>query len=253
MTETRDIDELIGKFSGVLLKDDPNVAATKIQKVFRGHSVRKHRLPIIMYIIQRRLINCPTIFSKANADGRINSCADEEHIVQILRDMLGNCIRVPKSRMWYDVLVYDNRRKWIPINIKTTTMKTSDNVGNLAMCVYAYTNEKLNLRQSATYQNGEMSRILFEKIKKKELNHGSKDYYFLVLDKNDPKNVGVNSLRGLTVLTPNLNNLPFQVQWSKNTKFRFKPISEVVRLFIKSVKTPPDTWRETFLTNMRSL
>lgn len=28
---------------------------------------------------------------------------------------------------------------WIPVNIKTTTTLTNDNTGNLAMCVYAYT------------------------------------------------------------------------------------------------------------------
>ena len=37
--------------------------------------------------------------------------------------------------MWYDILAYDYMYKWIPINIKTTTTKTSDNTGNLTMCV----------------------------------------------------------------------------------------------------------------------
>ena len=39
--------------------------------------------------------------------------------------------------MWYDILAFDNMYNWIPINIKTTTTTTSDNTGNLAICVYA--------------------------------------------------------------------------------------------------------------------
>ena len=54
-------------------------------------------------------------------------------------------IKKPKARMWYDILVKDYQYGWLPVNIKTTTTKTSDNTGNLAICVYAYTNEQLKL------------------------------------------------------------------------------------------------------------
>ena len=47
--------------------------------------------------------------------------------------------------MWYDIAVYDNIFEWIPVNIKTTTTQTHDNIGNLTLCVYAYTDEKINL------------------------------------------------------------------------------------------------------------
>ena len=42
-------------------------------------------------------------------------------------------------------------------------MKTNDNSGNLAMCVYAYTDKILNLHKF--YDNSVMSKILFEKKK----------------------------------------------------------------------------------------
>jgi hypothetical protein len=35
------------------------------------------------------------------------------------------------------------------------------------MCVYSYTNEKLELNLDKTYNNGEMSKILIEKLKKR--------------------------------------------------------------------------------------
>jgi hypothetical protein len=41
-----------------------------------------------------------------------------------------------------------------------------------------------------------------------------------VLNKTDASNIIVNSVKGLTILTPNINNLPFQVCWDKNRIFR---------------------------------
>ena len=73
------------------------------------------------------------------------------------------------------------------------------------MCVYSYTNENLNI-----YENSKMCDILFNKIKNKEYN--KKDYYFIVINKNNSKDIIVNSL---TILSPNINNLPFQICWNK--------------------------------------
>ena len=69
--------------------------------------------------------------------------------------------------MWYDILIYDYQYGWLPVNIKSTTTLTSDNTGNLAMCVYAYTDEELDLDE--VYNNGNMSKILVEKLKKKNI------------------------------------------------------------------------------------
>ncbi len=111
-------------------------AAIKIQKWFRGCWFRLNRLPLIMYEIQKYLKSKAIPFSSQNEDGRINSCMDEDIVIQLLSEMFGNKIKKPKIRMWYDLLAYDHMYGWIPINIKTTTTITSDNTGNLAMCVY---------------------------------------------------------------------------------------------------------------------
>ena len=85
------------------------------------------------------------------------------------------------------------------------------------MCVYSYTNENLNIYNKKSYENSKMSDILFNKIKNKEYNkNNKKDYYFIVINKNNSKDIIVNSLKGLTILSPNINNLPFQICW--NTK-----------------------------------
>ena len=79
-----------------------------------------------------------------------------------------------------------------------------------------------------------------------------KDYYFIVLNKNNNSEIIVNSVKGLTVLTPNLNNLPFQVKWNKNKYFSYKNINYNIQQFLDTIKHPKPSWKETFLTNVRN-
>jgi hypothetical protein len=191
-------------------------------------------------------------FSNQNEDGRINSCLDETEITKILENKFGDRIlKQKKKRWWYDILALDYKYGWIPINIKTSTTLTSDNTSNLAMCVYAYTDEVMDVHNT-NYNNGKMSNILFNKLKNKKYNkNNKKDYYFLVLNKTNPKDIIVNSVKGLTVLTPNINNLPFQVCWNENRKFKHEHVSKNVKLFVDSLKKPKPSWKETFMTNVR--
>ncbi len=226
----------------------------KIQKWFRGSIFRLKHLPLMMYKIQKYLKLQEFQFSKHSDDGRINSCTDEDNIIELLIEKFGEKIKKPKIRMWYDILVFDNICGWIPLNIKTTSMTTRDNSGNLTMCVYAYTDEDLDIHNNTFYKNGDMSRVLFKKLKDKKYNKKSKkDYYFLVLNKKSPKDIIINSLKGLSFLSPNLNNLPFQICWNKNKIFHYKNINENVKLFIECIKTPKQSWKETFITNIKSL
>jgi hypothetical protein len=207
-----------------------------------------------MYKIQRYLQSRSIQLSAQNEDGRINSCLDEEHVIHLLIEMFGNKIKKPKMRMWYDLLVFDYMYGWIPVNIKTTTTTTCDNTGNLAMCVYAYTDEMLDIHKDTSYENGKMSDILFDKLKKKEYNNSpKKDYYFIVLNKTDASDIIVNSVKGLSALTPNINNLPFQVNWSKNRDFQYQKISKKIKIFIDCLQKPNPSWKETFMSNMRKL
>jgi hypothetical protein len=223
----------------------------KIQKWFRGCMMRLKQLPLIMYQIKKYLKSQAFKFSTQNADGRINSCLDEDVILKILIEKFGEKIKKPPPRMWYDILALDCMYGWIPINIKTTTTITSDNTGNLAMCVYAYTNEVLDLNKS--YENGKMSDVLITKLKNGNYNtNPKKDYYFVVLNKTNG-DVIVNSVKGLSILTPNINNLPFQVRWDKNHVFTYEPIHKKIKQFIDCLKKPKPSWKETFMLNIRSL
>jgi hypothetical protein len=207
-----------------------------------------------MYKIQKYLKSSIFIFSKQNEDGRINSSIDEEEVIRLLNNNFGDKIKKPKIRMWYDILAFDYKYGWIPINIKTTTTLTCDNTGNLAMCVYAYTNELLDIHRNKSYENGKMSEILFEKLRNKQYNiNCKKDYYFIVLNKNNSNDIIINSVKGLSILTPNINNLPFQVCWDKNREFKYENINKKIKIFINCLKKPKQNWKETFMKNMRSL
>uniref|UniRef100_A0A6C0EEZ5 Uncharacterized protein n=1 Tax=viral metagenome TaxID=1070528 RepID=A0A6C0EEZ5_9ZZZZ len=226
----------------------------KIQSWIRGCLLRLKQLPLIMYKIQNYLKSQTFQFSTQNEDGRINSCTDEDGVIKLLFDKFGEKIKKPKKRMWYDILAFDSMYGWIPINIKTTTTMTSDNTGNLAMCVYVYTDEILDIHRDKSYENGKMSDILFNKLQNKKYNtNNKKDYYFIVLNKTDASDIIVNSVKGLTILTPNINNLPFQICWDKNRSFKYENINKKVKQFIECLQKPRPSWHETFMSNVRTL
>jgi hypothetical protein len=236
------------------IRNSKTDSAIVIQKWYRGASYRLKRLPIILYIAKNYLIESAFIFSRDTLDGRTNSCIDETGIITLLSSKFGDRLKSPNIRMWYDVLLFDRQYGWIPVNIKTTTTLTSDNTGNLAMCVYAYTDQELPLSTTKSYENGKMSRILISKIREKKLNRlNKKDYYFIVLSKTDTRDVIVNSVRGLSVLTPNINNLPFQVCWKKNREFQRRPIKNSIQDFIVCIQSPNPSWKESFLIDIRKL
>lgn len=241
----------------------------KIQSLFRGYIVRLKQLPLIMYKMQNYLKSQKIQFSNHNADGRINSCSDEDEVIRLLIEKFDKriikpekdnkktkkpCEKEDKPRMWYDMLAFDYMYGWIPINVKSTTTKTSDNIGNLSTCVYAYTDEQLDIHRKNTYENGKMSDILFKKLKNKKYNtNPKKDYYFLVLNKTDASDIIVNSIKGLTILTPNVNNLPFQVCWDKNRSFKYEKINRKIKMFIECLRKPNPSWKETFMSNIRTI
>ena len=226
----------------------------KIQKWFRGCLSRLKRLPLMMYKIEKYLKSKTFQFSNHSRDGRTNSCIDEENVIHLLIERFGKRIKRSRIRMWYDILAFDYIYGWIPINIKTTTTISNDNIGNLAMCVYAYTDEILDIHNDKSYENSKMSKILINKLKNKEYNdNNKKDYYFVVLNKKNPGDVIVNSIKGLRLLTPNINNLPFQVCWNKNRTFEYENITKKVKMFIKCLQKPKPNWKETFLSNIRIL
>lgn len=224
----------------------------RIRGILIGKRFRKKKLPNSLLTLKQILQNRNIKLCETSDDGRINSCMDEDEIIRILLEEIPNRIYKPNVRMWYDILIYDYLYGWLPVNIKTTTTLTSDNTGNLAMCVYAYTDEQLNLKKS--YQNGIMSKILIDKLIKKQYNFNyKKDYYFIVVNKENNKDIIINSVKGLSEITPNINNLPFQICWNKNRIFKYKNIDENIKMLLNAIQKPKPSWKESFLSDIRKI
>lgn len=235
-------------------KEDPkSQAAIKIQKWYRGSMCRAKRLPNVMYAMQQFLSEEKIVLPKKSNGGRNNSSHDEVAIIKLLKKRFGKRIEeAKKTNWWYDILVIDYRYGSIPVNIKTTTTTTCDNVGNLSTCLQAYTN--IRVATNTSHNNGQTSILLHKALQNRHYNYDcKKDYYFLVINKSNTKEVIVNSILGLKKLTPNINNLPFQICWKDNTKFHYGHITKKVKMFINCLKKPAPSWSETFMANMRSL
>ena len=231
--------------------DNKSAMAIKIQKIWRGYFVKRNGLPLVLRYAQSLLCGSALNMHSVSSDGRVNSSLDENMIVQILQKHFGNRIHVPNARMWYDIILHDSVFGWIPVNIKTTTTMTNDNVGNLALCLYSYTDYEMNLH--VLYQNGQLSPILCEKLKTKKYNLSYKrDYYFLVINKKQSEDIIVNSVRGLSRIAHNPNNLPFQVKWSNNREYEYKPIQSSVSQFLACIKKNKPSWQEQFVSTIKS-
>ena len=258
------LDSFINDFDKLASVSDSNIKfyttdtknAIKIQSWFRGVNFRNKKLPLFLYKIQKFLTNYKFECSNQTNDGRVNSCLDEDFIIDLLIENFKSKIEKPakNKRMWYDIMIKDNLYGWIPVNIKSTTMTTNDNTGNLAMCLHSYTDEKLIIDCNKTYTNGKVYKILIDKLKSKKYNRiNKKDYYFLVVNKTNPKDIVINSVKGLSKLTPNINNLPFQVCWEDNRDISYGHIRDKIKDFIKCIQNPEPSWSENFLKNIRSL
>ena len=145
--------------------------------------------------------------SETHEDGRVNSITDENTIIDLLEAQYGkeNIIK-PKVRDWWDVKIFD-----YPIQIKSSdfTKKASDNFSSKAAILYALTylpEDKIKVNRWAEFEDALLN---FSDV------DNGRDYHIIVVDKSTKK-VYLNSLKSLTKLTANGNNLPFQIKWVDN-------------------------------------
>jgi hypothetical protein len=140
-------------------------------------------------------------------DGRINSITDERNIIKILQDKYGkDNIIDGKKRHWWDVKIFN-----YPINLKSSNFSknAADNFSSKAAILYALTylpEDKINQNRWADFESALLNYS--------DVDNG-RDYYIIIIDKNTSK-IYLNSLKSLSKLTPNGNNLPFQIKWKDN-------------------------------------
>lgn len=117
---------------------------------------------------------------------------------------------IPNAREWYDIAFkYEN--DFYPINIKVTDLSnnSADNL-NCKLGIYYV------LVGSIPRFKNELNWSQYFYRLSKDMKPNDADYYFLVINKKDPRDTFWSSLRNITSLSPNGNNLPFQCCWNKN-------------------------------------
>lgn len=145
--------------------------------------------------------------SEDHEDGRVNSIADEDTVIDLLIEKYGKeNVQKPPARCWWDVKLFG-----YPLNIKSSDFAkgASDNFSSKAAILYALTNlseDRVSVTSWSKFQ---------DVLKNNSGVENHRDYYIIVVDKGTCK-VYLQSLKSLHKLTANGNNLPFQIKWKDN-------------------------------------
>ncbi|PDX06355.1 restriction endonuclease [Helicobacter pylori] len=170
----------------------------------------------------------PYNLSQPLQDGRLNSSVNEEEILNTIKHFP---IQLPKAREWWD-FSFEENDIFYPVNIKTTTTKTADNLNGKLGIYYALCGLVPEFNNEIAWEK------YFQKLHKDLGTNTNRDYYFLIINKNDPKDIFINSLKGIQTLQP--NNLPFQCKWDNNREIVQRNFDEsknfILSALAKSVK-----------------
>ncbi len=184
----------------------------------------------------------PYNLSQPLQDGHLNSSVNEEEILNTIKDYFP--IQLPKAREWWD-FSFEENDIFYPVNIKTTTTKTADNLNGKLGIYYALCGLVPEFNNEIAWEK------YFQKLHKDLGKNTDRDYYFLIINKNDPKDVFINSLKGIQTLQP--NNLPFQCKWDNNREIVQRDFDEsknfILSALAKSVKLRANiylTFKEVF-------
>lgn len=144
--------------------------------------------------------------SQTTRDGRVNSAFNEDEIVALIANHF--TIRRPKIRDWFD-FAFEESGIFYPVNIKVSTTTTADNLNCKLGIYYALTGKLPDFNNTISWEN-------YLKNLKENICNNNCDYYFLIVNKDNTKDIFLSSLKHFNKLVPNGNNLPFQACWNDN-------------------------------------
>ncbi len=183
--------------------------------------------------------------SKTTQDGRINSAINEDEILNFLESSYnfenGYSLSRPNAREWYDLVIENTKTKeFIPINIKVTDTTHADNLNCKLGIFYALTGIKPSFGNEISWLP------YFQKLAENFGHKKDKDYFFLIVNKQDFSDVFCTTLKGIKTLTPNGNNLPFQCKWNCNREVYHRDFFDAAKLILgtlgESIKLRSDIY-----------
>ncbi|GAA9547658.1 hypothetical protein HpHA40_08530 [Helicobacter pylori] len=196
-------------------------------------------IPTQLNEIAKFLKTNPYNLSQPLQDGRLNPSVNEEEILNAIKHFFP--IQLPKAREWWD-FSFEENDIFYPVNIKTTTTKTADNL-NCKLGIYYALCGLL-----PTFNNEIAWEKYFQKLHEDLGKNTDRDYYFLIINKNDPKDIFINSLKSIQTLQP--NNLPFQCKWDNNREIIQRNFTEsknsILSALAESVKLRSSIYLKEF-------
>lgn len=170
-------------------------------------------------------------------DGRLNSSFNEDEIIKLIKKKFK--ISEPNSRQWFD-FSFEENGKFFPVNIKVTTTDTADNLNCKLGIYYALTGLMPDFSNGIDWLN------YFERLKENIGTIQDKDYYFLIINKNNPEEIFTTTLKSIKKLQANGNNLPFQCRWKENKEITERTFEEskkfILSKFGESIKLRADIY-----------
>lgn len=147
--------------------------------------------------------------SNTKGNARLNSASDEAIILGAIKNKFS--ITCGDSREWFD-FGFEENGIFCPVNIKISTLATADNLNCKLGIYYALTGQYPNFRNELGWEE------YFQKLSA-NLQENNRDYYFLIINKTNTKDIFATSLKGLEILVPNGSNPPFQAKWNDNRHY----------------------------------
>lgn len=157
--------------------------------------------------------------TRRGGDGRIDSQDNERQISHALKlhaissrwqQNRGLTIELGPDRHWFDFEIKGDDSLFIPVNVKVSAMRTSDNLSSKEGVLYALTGV-----DPASVNIKDWERFCIQLARHLGANPDA-DYYFLVISKTTPGDVFWTSLKRIPELVANGNNPPFQCKWNQN-------------------------------------
>ena len=149
------------------------------------------------------------ITDDSTRDGRIGSLLDEER-------NLSNASKVFDDLEIYPPRLFADFKLFNPFNWKSTTTTTADNCSAKLSILYSFCEiDEKDLPKYQQWQKFWAKVNEYTDYTAEQFEEIYRPYYFLIQNKKTKK-VFINELSTLTKLTPNGNNLPFQIKWNDN-------------------------------------
>lgn len=189
---------------------------------------RQNKLPNLLIEIVEFLKRQDLKLDKLTPDGRTNSALYENEILERLVKPNFEIADLPKPRDWFD-FSFNEDGIFYPVNIKVSTTKTYDNLNCKLGIYYALTGKDPTFNNEINLDN-------YFKFLSEDIESNDSDYYFLIINKDNPSDVFATSLKCLETIIPNGNNLPFQAKWDDNRNMIQREFTEVKEFLLGTFK-----------------